>query len=153
MSVFDEWNNAVDLEQFRKDVQEAEANGGSDDYEEIPVGNYEVKVERLELAESSKGDPMVKAMFRIINGKYENKCLFMNQVFPINNPWQLGKIILPFLRSLDSDLTIEFIDFKQFKDLLMDVLEAVDGKLEYLIEYKKSKSGFANYTVKEVFEV
>jgi hypothetical protein len=35
----------------------------------------------------------------------------------------------------------------------MDIMEAIDGQLEFLIEYKKSKKDFAVYTVKEVYEV
>jgi hypothetical protein len=95
---------------------------------------------------------MVSAWFRILKGDYENQIMFMNQV--ITQGFQIS-IVNRFLKSLEAveDDEIEFENYSQYNDLLMDIMEAVDGKLEYLIEYKKSKKDFAVYTVKEVYEV
>ena len=95
---------------------------------------------------------MVSAWFRILNGDYENNLLFMNQV--ITQGFQIS-IVNRFLKSLEAvdDDLIEFKDYAQYNDLLMDIMEAVDGQLEFLIEYKKSKKDFAVYTVKEVYDV
>lgn len=151
MSIFDKWNKAIDTAGLAEDTKEVEQNGGSGEYDEVPVGTYEIKVEKMELKESSKGDPMFSAWFRILNGKYENQLLFMNQV--ITQGFQIG-IVNKFLRSLDAvSQEIEFKDYGQYNDLILDVAEAVDGKLEFLIEYKKSKKDFPIYTVKEVYEV
>ena len=78
MSIFDKWNKNIDVEGLKKDVAEAEANGGSGDYKEVPVGKYEVKIDKMELKESSKGDPMFFCQFRILQGDIKNSCLFMN---------------------------------------------------------------------------
>lgn len=151
MSIFDKWNKSIDTEGLAKDTKEVEQNGGSGDYEEVPVGTYEVKIEKMELKESSKGDPMFSAWFRILAGKHENQLLFMNQV--ITQGFQIGQVNR-FLRSLDAvEQEIEFKDYGQYNDLILDVAEAVDGKLEFLMEYKKSKKDFPIYTVKEVYEV
>ena len=69
MSVFDKWNKAIDVEGLAKDTKEVEANGGTGEYAEIPVGTYEIKIEKMELKESSKGDPMFSAWFRILHGE------------------------------------------------------------------------------------
>lgn len=151
MSIFDKWNKNIDVDGLAKDTKEVEANGGSGDYEEVPVGTYEVKIEKMELKESSKGYPMFTAWFRILNGKYENSILFMNQV--ITQGFQIGQVNR-FLRSLDAvEQEVEFKDYGQFNDLIMDIAEAVDGNFEYLVEYKKSKKDFPIYTIKEVYEL
>lgn len=151
MSIFDKWNKAIDTAGLAEDTKEVEQNGGSGEYDEVPVGTYEIKIEKMELKESSKGDPMFSAWFRILNGKYENQLLFMNQV--ITQGFQIG-IVNKFLRSLDAvSQEIEFKDYGQYNDLVLDVAEAVDGKLEFLLEYKKSKKDFPIYTVKEVYEI
>lgn len=150
MSVFDKWNKAIDVEGLAKDTKEVEANGGTGDYAEVPVGTYEVKIEKMELKESSKGDPMFSAWFRIIQGQYENQLLFMNAV--ITQGFQIGNVNR-FLRSLDAVEEVEFRDYAQYNDLIMDIMEAIDeAGLEYLLEYKKNKKDFPIYTVKEVYE-
>jgi hypothetical protein len=151
-SIFDKWNKSIDVEGLKKDVEEADKGGQQGEYREVPVGTYECKIEKLELKESSKGQPMVSAWFRILNGDYENNLLFMNQV--ITQGFQIS-IVNRFLKSLEAvdDDQIEFKDYGQYNDLLMDIMEAVDGQLEFLIEYKKSKKDFAVYTVKEVYDV
>ncbi len=150
MSVFDKWNKAIDVEGLAKDTKEVEANGGTGEYAEIPVGTYEIKIEKMELKESSKGDPMFSAWFRIIAGDFENQLLFMNAV--ITQGFQIGNVNR-FLRSLDAVDTVEFKDYAQYNDLIMDIMEAIEeAGLEYLIEYKKNKKDFPVYTVKEVYE-
>lgn len=150
MSVFDKWNKAIDVEGLAKDTKEVEANGGTGDYAEVPVGTYEIKIEKMELKESSKGDPMFSAWFRILAGDYENQLLFMNAV--ITQGFQIGNVNR-FLRSLDAVDEVEFRNYAQYNDLIMDIMEAIEeAGLEYLIEYKKNKKDFPIYTVKEVYE-
>lgn len=152
MSIFDKWNKNIDVEGLKKDVAEAEANGGSGDYKEVPVGKYEVKIDKMELKESSKGDPMFFCQFRILQGEFQNSCLFMNQV--LTQGFQIGQVN-SFLRSLQvfEDDSVTFENYSQYNDLIMDVMEEVDAQgLEYLLEYKKSKKDFPIYTIKDVYE-
>lgn len=150
MSIFDKWNKNIDTENLAKDVEEAETNGGSGTYKEVPVGKYEVKIDKMELKESSKGDPMFFCQFRIVHGEFENSCLFMNQV--ITQGFQIG-IVNDLLRSLEvfEDSEIVFKNYAQYNDLILDIMEELDkAKAEFLIEYKEKK-GFANYKVIEVY--
>ena len=151
-TIFEKWNKSINVEDLKKDVKEADKGGQQGDYREVPVGTYECKIEKLELKESSKGSPMVSAWFRILNGDYENQIMFMNQV--ITQGFQIS-LVNRFLKSLEAvdDDQVEFVDYGQYNDLLMDIMEAIDGNLEFLIEYKKSKKDFAVYTVKEVYDV
>lgn len=149
-SIFDKWNKSVDVEGLAKDTKEVEANGGSGDYEEIPVGTYEVKIEKMELKPSSKNNPMFVCWFKILEGQYKNQLLFMNQV--ITQGFQIGQVN-KFLRSLEAVDEVEFKDYGQYNDLIMDIFEAVDGNFEFLLDFKKSKKDFPIYTIKEVYEV
>lgn len=150
MSIFDKWDKSIDTEGLAKDAKEAAENGGSGEYPEVPTGKYEVKVEKMELKESSKGNPMFSAWFRIISGRCENNLLFMNQV--ITQGFQIG-IVNDLIRSMDVVEDVEFRNYVQYNDLIMDVFEQIDGKLEFLLEYKKTKKDFPVYTIKEVYEV
>lgn len=144
---FSKFNKAFDINALKNDVKEAAENSGN--YKEVPHGRYEVKIDKLELTESKKGDPMVSVWFTILSGEYEKSKIFMNQV--ITQGFQIH-IMNTFLRSLDSEIEIQFDDFEQYAQLLMDVHEAIDSQgLEYGLEYGESK-GFSTFEITEVFE-
>ena len=145
MNLWDKFDKQIDINGLKEDEQ----NSSSGSFREVPHGNYEVKIEKLELVESSKGDPMVSIWFRILSGDFANSMIFYNQV--INKGFGLHKAN-EFLRSLDSGIEVEFKSFRQYGELLMDIREAIDGKLEYNLAYTEGKKGFSNYEIEEVFE-
>lgn len=142
---FSKFDKQVDLEGLKKDIEES-ADG---DFKEVPLGNYEVAITKLELAESKKGDPMVKVWFKIVSGEYKGSLLFMNQV--ITKGFQIH-IVDEFLRSLETDIEISFESYSQYNELLMDVFEAIDGNYEYVLEYGEKK-GFNTFKITDVFEL
>lgn len=146
-NVWDKFDKAIDVEGLKNDVKEAADNGG--DFKEVPNGDYEITIEKLELGETKKGDPAMKAWFKIINGEYKGSMLFMTQV--LKTGFGIHKAN-EFLRSLETDQTIEFESFKQYGELLMDIAEEIDDAgLEYAIKYGE-KNGFKTFEVTEVFE-
>lgn len=146
---FSKFDNKFDVEGLKNDVKEA-AKGGAGKREDVPYGTYEVKIDKLELVESSKGDPMVSCWMRIQEGNFKKSVIFMNQV--ITQGFQIH-IANEFLRSLDSGVKVEFKSYSQYAQLLMDIHEAIDGQLEYLVEYDENKKGYKTFVVEEVFEV
>lgn len=142
---FSKFDKQVDLEGLKKDIEES-TDG---DFKEVPLGNYEVAITKLELAESKKGDPMVKVWFKIVSGEYKGSLLFMNQV--ITKGFQIH-IVDEFLRSLETDIEISFESYSQYNELLMDVFEAIDGNYEYALEYGEKK-GFNTFKITDVFEL
>ena len=151
MSIFDKWNRAIDTAGLQKDIAEAEANGSSGDYKEVPVGSYEVKIDKMELKESSKGDPMVSVWFKILEGDFKNSRLFMNQV--ITQGFQISQMNR-FIKSMEvfDDDEVEFQNYSQYNDLLMDLFEQVDAdNRQYLLSYTKNKKGFSVYKIKECY--
>ena len=149
MNMFEKSNSNVDLKGLQEDVKKAQEEGDNREFEKVPHGEYEVKLDKLELKATKKGDPMVSAWFTIVEGKYKNSKLFMNQVF--TQGFQIH-IVNNFLKSLKTDLNIEFVDYLQYSDLLLDVAEFCDtNKLEFAIKYEDNK-GYDKFTITEVFE-
>lgn len=146
-NIWDQFDNEIDTTGLANDVKEAAENGTS--YKEVPHGEYEVAIDKLELVASKNGDPMVTVWFKVLTGEYKGSRIFMNQV--VTQGFQIH-IINEFLRSLDTDVNIEFVTYKQYGNLLMDVMEAVDGNLEFGLSYKESKKGFSTYEITDVFE-
>lgn len=147
-NIWDKFDKEIDTKGLADDVKMASENGGS--YKDVPFGNYEVAIDKLELVASKAGDPMVSVWFKVLAGEYKGSRIFMNQV--ITQGFQIH-IINEFLRSLDSDIEIVFDTYKQYGNLLMDVFEAVNGNLEFALAYKEGKNGFAKYEITEVFEI
>lgn len=150
MNKFEKWNSNHNLSNIKNDIKEAQNNnGGKREYEKVPHDTYEVRLTNLELKESKKGDPMVSAWFTIVEGKYKKYKLFMNQV--INEGFQIH-IVNEILRGMDTGLVIDFEDYKQYADLLLDVAEVCDSnKLEFKIKYEDN-NGFDKFTILEVYE-
>ena len=149
MNIWDKFDKNFDSAGLANDVKEIEKNGNS--YKEVPYGDYEVKVEKIDLvAAKSSGNPMVTIWFKIVTGEYKGSIIFMNQV--ITNGMGLHTVN-ELLRSMDTGIDIEFVTYPQYGNLLMDVMEAIDGKLEFALSYKEGNKGFNEYKITEVFEL
>lgn len=149
---FEKWNAEFGGEQAVKAIEEAK------EFSELPEGSYTCKIEKLELKETKTHKPMVSCMFRIVEGKHKNQCIFYNGVMVANDPSKNGFMqhrVLEFLRSLqvidDIDVTFDG-NFAHFNDLLLDIAEGADeDRLKF--EVKKEKNGeYDKITVTDVFE-
>lgn len=140
---FNKWNEEFGGQQALEDLKKASAN----EYTEVPDGAYICKMEKLELGESRKHQPMVKAQFRILEGQYKKQCIFYNQVFTRGFPQHKA---LEFLRDLNifDHSEIDFDgNFANFNDLLLDMAEESEGMK---FEIRKAMDG--EYTRLEVLE-
>lgn len=143
-NIWEKFDKEIDKD-MQKKIEEAE----NSEYAEVPLGDYEVKVDNMELKISKNGNPMVSIWFRIVAGDYNNNLLFMNQV--INQPFQIG-LANKILRALDPNKNIEFESYSQYANLIMDIFEDIDGKFEYALKYGEKK-GFSTFEVLDIFEV
>lgn len=143
-NIWEKFDKEIDKD-IQKKIEEAE----NSEYAEVPYGDYEVKVDNMELKISKNGNPMVSIWFRIVAGDYNNNLLFMNQV--INQPFQIG-LANKILRALDPNKNIEFETYSQYANLIMDIYEEIDGKFEYALKYGEKK-GFSTFEVLDIFEV
>lgn len=148
--IFSTWDKEIDVEGLAADVKEA-AENGSGNYREVPHGTYEVEVNKLEIVQSKKGDPMVSIWFKIVSGEYKGSMIFMNQV--ITQGFQIH-IVNELLRKMTEEADapeIEFVSYKQYSELLMDVFEAIDNNFEFALKYGKGKKDFSTYEITEVY--
>ena len=146
---FGKFDKTIDIAGLTEDLKNIEETGGSE-FDEVPVGNYDVKVQKMELTTSKKGDPMVSIWFKILAGEHKNSIIFMNQL--VTQAFQIH-MVNELLRSMDTDVNVEFKSYKQFADMIADVYEAVDGKLEFALDYRVNNKGYNSYKITDVFDV
>lgn len=147
-NIWEEFDEKIDVEGLAKDAKEAAENGGGN-FKEVPLGTYEVEVNKMELTKSKKGDPMLTIWFKILTGEYKGSLIFYNQVmsqgFGIHNANEM-------LRNLDSGVEVEFVSFKKYHEMLLDIVESITDNLEYAIKYDKNSKGYNTYEIVDVFE-
>lgn len=150
-NIFEKFNNMFDMAGLKQDVDAASTNSG--DFVEVPKGNYEVKVTKIELGETGEksknpGMPMAKVWFDILAGNFKGQKIFMNQM--LTSGFGIHKMN-EFLTSLETGITIQFENFAQYADLMAQVFAAVDGKAEYELAYSENNKGYSTYTIVQRF--
>lgn len=147
---FEKFDKSMNLDSLKKDIADA-AGGNNGEYAEVPLGNYDVAIAKLELVVSKKGDPMVSCWMKILEGEYKGSLLFMNQV--VTKGFQIH-IMNKFLRDLVNgmDITVEFESYSQYAELILDISEAITDAREYTIAYGE-KNGFNTFDIKEAFDL
>lgn len=171
---FSRFDSEIDTAKLAKDAEEAIKNGGTGDFPEVPDGVYIAKIESMELGETKDHRPMFKAMFRIVeaveDGDFDRDnakatkfmenwpgkkkpCIFMNRVvYGTKNDANMIASVIGFLSKLESTVTpIVFHSYSQLSELILDIMEDIDGELEYEIEYKQNS--FNSVSIKDVYEV
>lgn len=145
---FNKWNEQFGGKEAVKDLQDASKN----DFTELPDDTYPCRLEKLELAESKAGKPMIKGMFRIKQGAHKKQCLFYNQVFTRGFPQHKA---LEFLRSLQifDNSEVDFDgDFEHFNDLLLDMAEEAEANGLWFNIKKSTDGEYTRLDVMDVYE-
>ena len=147
-NLFDDFDKMIDTKALAEEVKNS---SDTPVYKDVPDGEYEVKIDKMELvATKETHKPMVSAWFKIVSGDLKGQLIFMNQV--VDEAFKIH-IVNDFLRSLSTDKEIEFVNYKQYGNLLMDVMEDIDGRFEYGLSYTHNRKGYAVFEIKEIFEL
>ena len=153
-NIFERFNSMVDVEGLKADVEAAASKSG--DFEEVPHGDYEVKVTKLEIGatgEKSKtpGMPMAKVWFDILAGEFKGQKIFMNQM--LTSGFGIHKMN-EFLNSLETGIPVQFENFEQYDDLFKQIFAEVDGKAEYQLAYTANPKNerFSEYHIIQRFK-
>lgn len=147
MMDFSKFDSMFDLEGLKNDIQAAAER--NTERVEVPDGQYECKVEKMEMKESKTGNPMVSIWFRILAGDFKNSVLFMNQTIHTGFGLHTAK---KMLSDMDTGLPVDFQSFAQFAGLIESVKEAIETqKLEYAVKYTTTKNDYKNFEITEVF--
>ncbi len=156
MSIFDKYASKINAEELAASQKEISQNASGGDYKEVPVGTYEVKIDKMEAKMSKGGNPMVSIWFKILKGEYKDSLIFYNGVF--HEDWMRHRVVDMLSAILDDDthkaeinLILKDSNLEGVNDFVMDIHEAVDGRFEYLLDYGQSK-GYSTYKIEEVYD-
>ncbi len=153
-NIFDKFNSMIDVDGLKADVENAASKSG--DFAEVPHGDYEVKVTKIELGatgEKSKtpGMPMAKVWFDILAGEFKGQKIFMNQM--LTSGFGIHKMN-EFLNSLETGIPVVFENFQQYDALFKQIFAEVDGKAEYQLAYTANPKNekFSEYNIIQRFK-
>lgn len=108
----------VNFTQVLKDAKSAS-------FEALPVGDYDVEVEKAESVTSSNGRPMIKTTFKVIVGPHTNRKIINNFVLVVDNPTALAI----FFRNMKTmGLTDEFFATLGASGTLDPVAQSLVGR-------------------------
>ena len=146
---FDELDKQIGIDNI---ISEEGEGGEYGDFPEVPKGTYDVAVTKMEIGVAKSGNPKAVIWFKILAGEYKGSIIFMNQVLTMN--FHFG-ILNKVLRDLESGLEdrVKKMKLKEYNELMMDILEAIDGKLEYGLAYGEDKKGYQTYEITDVYDV
>lgn len=143
-----QFNDLYDTPEFKKELKEAKENK----FEEIPEGEYTVKLVKLEIGVSKNKKPNVKGQFKIVEGEFKNKLVFYNQSISSGMGVHMCNEFLKSLNVFDED-EIEFTTIEDYNDLLLDIVEETESNnLELVIDYTLEEYNGKNYGRIKVLE-
>lgn len=150
-NVFEKFNEMFDLAGLQSDIANAASNTG--EFVEVPKGDYEVKVVKIELGatkDTSKNPnmPMAKIWYEILAGEYKGQKIFQNQM--LTSGFGIHKMN-ELLTSFETGITVVFENFAQYAELFAQIFDAIDGKAEYQLHYAENNKGFATYDIIQRF--
>ena len=151
-NIFEKFNSMMDINGLKQDVASAASSTG--DFVEVPKGDYEVKVTKIELGETGEksktpGMPMAKVWFDILAGEYKGQKIFMNQM--LTTGFGIHKMN-ELLDSLETGIPVVFENFTQYADLFKQIFTAVDGRAEYQLAYGENNKGYSTYNIVQRFK-
>jgi hypothetical protein len=129
MSDYQEYETAhpsVDLSGFDDDFATAE----TPEYDEVPDGKYQARIESVRLENSQKGDPMIKFDLEVLSGPQAGRHIFKNSV--------ITQASIPYVKSDLKTLGLELAKFSQLSGRLEELL---DVTLEVT---KRTRGDYAN---------
>ena len=149
---------AIDWDKLDKQIDingiitdEEELGEDQQEYKEVPFGNYDVQITKMEIGVSKNGNPKAVIWFKVLAGDYKNSVIFMNQALTMR--FHFGKVN-KILRALESGIEeISIRPLREYNDLMMDIFEAVNGNFEYALKYGEDKKGYQTYEILDVYDV
>ena len=164
---FSKFDATINEAELAKQLEEAKKNAPKGDSLEAPAGNYVAKIEKMEVGATSDGRPMFKVQLRVIEdgvkatdevleylSHFKNKkpCLFMNRViYGTKNDANMISSVIGWLQKLEPSVTVEFKNYSQFADLVLDIFEEVADAVELDVNY--DPDAFNSISIEDVFEL
>ena len=134
------------------------------EYEDVPNGDYIVSVDKMEVKTTKAGDKLMFAVQMSIkensDGSKSNqkgRKIFFNRVISgnrVSESWNDGqaiKSVITWLDKLETDLIPEFVNYSDFAELVLDIFQEIQGKVELDVTYKASD--FNPVSINEVYDI
>jgi hypothetical protein len=123
-------NNSIDLSQFDDDFRNAQSDDSRGDFETVPDGSYQVRIDNVELRKSSRGNPMLTVALRILGPRCANRLLWKNIAFTQKS-----------MKFAKADLYTCGLKLNSLSELYTRMMDLLDVKLEVT---KKTKDDNEN---------
>ena len=147
---FTKFDSMINEAELSKQLEEAKNNAPQTN-KEVPAGNYTVKVEKMEVGATKDGRPMFKVQCRILEGEFKKWCVFMNRVlYGTKNDATMINSVIGWLQKLEPSMAVEFKNYSQFADLVLDIFEEVADAVELDVAY--DPEAFNSISIEEVFD-
>ena len=156
--------SAKEAKAIQKAMDEQKENRNR--FKEVPAGEYHVVVDKLELGETSWGDPQISIWFKITEGEYKNNRIFYNGTFDdhfehgINSTAILLADLLDdedltsaeiavILGKFDDDQTV----VNDFRADASEIVEELSYDLDYTTTYSKKTNSKGQPYVNHTYEI
>ena len=156
MSIFDKFDKQMDVEGLKNDLKQYEKkakSSGPSTFVDVPKGNYEVKIVKLEIGETGEnsrapGTPKLAVWYKVIAGDYEGQTIFQNQL--LNNAFGIHKAT-ELLVSLGAGIDVAFENYSQFGQVIDSIFNEIDGVAEYELSYGENSKGYSTFDIMQRF--
>ena len=128
-------DSSLDLSAYDAEFDAAQAMK----MEEVPDGKYQIRINSVKLAESQKGDPMIKWDLIVISGQFAERHIFKNSV--------ITPASLPFVKG---DLNTLGLNLTKFSDLPNHLESLLDLNVEVT---KRTKGEYTNVYFNKVIQI
>lgn len=146
-NIFDELDKAYDVKTMKQDVKEIEAN--AKEHQNLEPGIYAVYVKSMELKTTKNNEPMMAVQLKVSEGEHKNKMMFAN--FMLTKHFLIHKAN-EFLRSLGSDILVEFDSYGQYADMIDDIYNwTEEHQCDYDIKFSLRDGKYSEYKVVAVY--
>ena len=158
MSVdFNKFDQMVDQKELKKQMEAAP------EYDDVPKGTYMAVIDKMEVKQTKKGDGLIFAVQMGITEtiaapkKQDKRKIFFNRKICGNKTtesWNDGVAIKGVItwieKLLDEDDTIEFKNYSQFAEEVLDIYQDICPQIALKIDY--DPDAFNPVTIVEVFD-
>lgn len=158
---------AVDFKKFdqmidKKKLQSDMENASSNEYDEVPKGEYVISIENMEIKPTKAGDKLmftVQAKIReTVNApkKQDGRWIFFNRVIAgnrVTEKWNDGaaiKGVITWIKDLTGE-ELEFESYSQFSEDVLDLFQEISGNIEAAIKY--DPEAFNPIKITDVYDI
>lgn len=134
------------------------------EFADVPNGDYIVSVDKMEVKKTKANDKLMFAVQMSIKenadgtkSEQKGRKIFFNRVISgnrVSENWNDGraiKSVITWLDKLNTEIVPEFINYSDFAEMVLDIFQEIQGKVELDVTYKADN--FNPVTINEVFDL